>query len=141
MIVRIGPVSPGSVTLWVAYARTVLALNLASPSDPALDEPTIELLERFLDEWDELAASSAPFVWATEIESEQVEFVTHTFFRIADALAEGAKARGYPISPPEGDEFYQALVNAVIEALHQEGRSMTEFSEQLRERWPGRKEP
>lgn len=125
MIIRIGPVSPGSVTLWVAYARTVLALNLASPMDPLLDERTIELLEHFLDDWEEEATTGTEFVWSVDIDPEQIEFVTLAFFRVAGVLAEAAEARGYPISPPEGEEFYQALVNAVIDALHQQGRSMT----------------
>ncbi|HNG24147.1 MAG TPA: hypothetical protein PLC03_09300, partial [Microthrixaceae bacterium] len=45
--------------------------------------------------------------------------------------------RGFDISPSEGDEFYNALVEAVIVALeHAEDDSGVEFGEALRSSWP-----
>jgi len=142
MRVQVGPVASGSVTLWVAYARTVLAHALAR-SDPAIapvPHEAIEGFETFLTAWDEIAQDSTEFLWTADLDPEQIEFLAHAWFGLATALADEAEKRGFPLSPPEGDEFYQALVRALLDGLAQEGRSLLEFSEQLRDAWPGLKE-
>lgn len=141
MRVQVGPVAAGSVTIWVAYARTVLAQALAHPHDrgAALPEEVIAGFEAFLDEWEDLASADTEFVWIADVEAERVEFLAHAWAGIVSDLAEQAEVRGFPLAPPEGDEFYQALVAALLDALAYEGRSMMEFSEQLRDGWPGLK--
>lgn len=142
MRVQVGPVTSGGVTLWVAYARTVVAQAL-SHSDPligAIPSEAIEGFESFLGIWDELADKDTEFLWIADLDPEQIEFLAHAWFGMATALANRAEKRGFPISPPEGDEFYQALVRALLDGLAQEGRSLAEFSEQLRDAWPGLKE-
>lgn len=140
MRVQVGPLASGSVTIWVAYARTVLAQALAHPGSHApLAAEAIDAFEDFLDLWDDAARDTTEFVWSTEVDPERVEYLAHVWFRLAAELADEAEARGFPLSPPEGDEFYQALVSAVLDALAHEGRSTFEFAEQLREEWPGLK--
>ena len=73
------------------------------------------------------------------VDPERVEYLAHVWFQLAERLASEAEARGFPLSPPEGEEFYQALVSAILDALAYEGRSLLEFSEQLRGEWPGLK--
>jgi hypothetical protein len=143
MRVQIGPVDAGSVTMWVAYARTVLAQALSRPAEHRITVPpeTIEGFERFLDQWQEVAERDTTFVWVAEVDPDEVEFLTHAWFSIAGALAAEADKRGFPLSPAEGDEFYQALIAGVLDALASEDRSRQEFSEQLRDEWPGLKEP
>jgi len=136
----VGPLPSGSVTLWVAYARTVLAQALAHPgSHAALADEAITAFEQFLDAWDEQAEHGTEFHWSAEVDPERIEYLVHLWFRLAAQLAVDAESRGFPMSPPEGEEFYQALVTAVLAALTSEGRSTLEFSEQLREQWPGLK--
>jgi len=140
MHVQVGPLPSGSVTIWVAYARTVLAQSLAHPGAHApLAVEAIDAFEEFLDEWDEEASMGTEFLWSAEVDPERVEYLAHVWFRLAAQLAAEAEIRGFPLSPPEGDEFYQALVATVLDALAYEGRSTLEFSEQLREQWPGLK--
>ena len=141
MRVQIGPVSSGGASMWVAYARTVLAQAIAHPGQRAAGIPPAALqnFEAFLDEWDTIASRDMEFCWSTEIEAERVEYLAHTWFGIAAELSNEAEKRGFPMSPPEGEEFYQALVTAILTALEHEGRSTTEFAEQLRDEWPGLK--
>lgn len=142
MQVRVGPVSAGSVTAWVAYARAVLSAAAEGRADaPPVDAAAAEQLALYLQEWDALAATADPVVWTGEADPEQLEYLAHSFFRIAAALAEQAEARGYPVAPAEGEEFYQALVLGIITALEHESRSTAELSDQLRSTWPGLKEP
>jgi hypothetical protein len=142
MRVQVGPVTSGSVTLWVAYARTVLAQAL-SGSDPAVPAPApeaVEAFERYLNTWEAIAERDTEFLWVADVDAEEIEFLAHVWFGMATALAERASKRGFPLSPPEGDEFYQALLRALLDGLAHEGRSLLEFSEQLRDAWPGLKE-
>jgi hypothetical protein len=142
MQVRVGPVSAGSVTAWVGYGRTVLSrARDGTDGSPTLEPAVRDLFEGFLDEWATLARHGGDVVWVADVVPEQVEFLTHAFYRLAAHLADQAERRGYPAAPPEGDEFYQALVAAIIDALGQQDRATGEFSEQLRQAWPGLKEP
>jgi len=127
--------------MWIAYARTVIGQLLAHPDQVGASLPidVVETFESYLDQWDDLASREPEFLWVTEVDPERVEFLGKAFLTIADGLARAAEARGYPISPPEGDPFYQALVQGFLDALAQEGRSRLEFSEQLRDEWPGLK--
>lgn len=138
MQVRVGPVSAGSVIAWVAYGRAVLArARTGTEAMPAPEPDVLDLFERYLDEWRALAARGEEVLWVADVASEQVEFLTHAFFRIASYLAEEAERRGGPAAPPEGDEFYRALVAAILDALDQQDRATSEFGEQLRQSWPG----
>src|SRR5512144_1316470 len=118
MLVQVGPLPSGGVSLWIAYARTVVAQIMTHPADAdvALDPDVVEAFDRYLDEWEDLAARATVFLWSTEVEPERVEFLGRAFFSIAASLARAAEERGYPISPPEGEEFYQALVKAFLDA-------------------------
>lgn len=140
MRVHLGPVSSSSVRMWVAYARTVLAQALSQADAPPIGDEVVRNFEWYLDAWDDAAARQDEVVWVGEIAAEQLEFLAHAFYRLTAVLAEEADQRGYPISPPEGEEFYQALVRAIIEALEHEDDARAAFSEQLRADWPGYKE-
>ncbi|MCC5950745.1 MAG: hypothetical protein JJU45_01485 [Acidimicrobiia bacterium] len=139
---RIGPVPSGSVTIWVAYARTVLAQALSTGGGlPPIDPALIEEMERHLDAWEAAATPDQPFLWTTEADPERLAYLAHTFLQIVQRLSEQAENRGFPIAPVDGEEFYQALIRGIIDAFEAEGRSFASFAEQLRDEWPGLKEP
>lgn len=140
MRVHLGPVASSSTRMWVAYARTVLAQSLSRDPGASLPEEVVRSFEGYLDQWEAAAADGDELVWEGDVAAEELEFLAHSFYRLTSALAEEAGRRGYPISPPEGEEFYQALVRAVIEALELEDPATAAFSEQLRNDWPGFKE-
>ena len=141
MHVQVGPIPSGGVNIWIAYARTVIGQALVHPDQlyERLDPDVIEAFDEYLAEWEQRASASAEFLWVTDVEPERVEFLGRAFLAIAESLARAAEQRGYPISPVEGEEFYQALVKGFLDALAHEGRSRLEFSEQVRDQWPGLK--
>ena len=131
-----GPVAAASVVVWVRYARGVLD----TPGDgevPSVDPATVDAFRAYLDLWEEHAGTGDPFVWYGEVDPERLEYLAHSFARIVEHLARFTDHRGLAGAPVEGDEFYQALVFSIIDALDRHGESTHEFSEQLRERWPG----
>lgn len=138
MRVQVGPLGSSGVLAWVAYARTVVD-EATSGRHPELTlEPEVAAAFRgFLDEWQAAAEAGGEFLWATEVDPEQVEFLAHAFHHVAVALANAAERRGFPLAPSEGDEFYLALVTAFLDALGREGGARSEFAEELASTWPG----
>lgn len=132
--------------MWVTYARGVLshALSSGPTQGGSSAEPSPEVIAEFrsyLDEWYEHARADDTFIWSEDVDPEQLEFLAHTFLRIVRRLAAQADDPGFSLPPPESDAFYQSLVTGIIDALGQQGNTGGEFSEQLRDRWPGLTEP
>ena len=148
MHVQVGPVSSASVIAWVGYARAVL--GQVGRSDPAtipmVSADAVTAFERYLTTWAEVAARDATFVWTAEVDPEEVEFLAYTWFTLAGQLQAGspsgtAARRGLPTRPDASEEFFQSLVRSMLDALADEGRSLQEFAEQLRDDWPGLQPP
>jgi hypothetical protein len=138
VLVQVGPLSSGAVTSWVSYARTVLARGPGTdPAGPALDADAVAVFEQFLDEWEVRAARNPEFLWIAEVDPDQARYLSHAFFSVVSGLATEADRRGFPLAPPEADEFYRALVTAFLDALAQEGGDSSAFADELRESWPG----
>jgi hypothetical protein len=137
--VEIGPVSATSVTAWVGYARKALDEVVGEPGSDGvwIPDDTMATFAGYLDQWEGAAKGVDEFQWASEIPADEAEYLSHAFFRIASNLANRAEERGYSMAPPEGDEFYKALVVSFLAALDAEGPSSQEFSEHLRSFWPG----
>jgi hypothetical protein len=135
----VGPVSSAGVGLWIAYARTVIGGSLARPDQALvpLRPDVVEAFEDYLEQWEQAATYGPTFVWETDIDPERIAALGSAWFAIAERLASVAERRGYPISPPEGEEFYQALIAAVLDALEAEGGRHRELAEQMRGAWPG----
>ena len=148
MHVQVGPVSSASVIAWVGYAREVLGrvTGHEETGSPAVGPDAVASFERYLAAWAEIAARSPQFLWTADVDPEEVEYLAYTWFVLAGQVLAGdattARARrGLPRRPPESEEFFQSLVTAMLDALSQEGRSLHEFAEQLREDWPGLQGP
>lgn len=139
MLVDVGPVPSASVLAWTAYARVVVdeLRDLADDFPPPVDVAALDAFTRYLDEWSTVAKGGDPFRWSADLDPATVEYLIHAWFVIANRLAAGAERRGVALSPPEGEAFYQAVVNAILDALEAEGRSTAQFSDHLRSFWPG----
>ena len=133
----VGPLPSRSALAWVAYAREVLAAQEASTQISDNERTTIDDFEGFLTQWEAAARRRKSFSWSVDIDPDQARFFAHAFFNIVAGLAHTAAARGIDAAPPEGDEFYLALVNSLLDALETEGGSLASFAEDLRDRWPG----
>jgi hypothetical protein len=140
MRVRVGPLPSAGVGLWIAYARTVIGRTLVRPDElgVAISLDDLEAFEGYLEQWER--ASMAPeFDWEADLDPDEVVRLGATWMALAGVLAEEAEQRGYPMSPPESDEFYQALIGSFLVALEQEGSDYATVARQLRDDWPGLK--
>jgi hypothetical protein len=142
MRVRVGPLPSAGVGLWIAYARTVIGRAVARPDElgTRLDPSDLEAFDGFLDAW-ELASTDPVFEWESDLDPQVVARLGGTWLSLAAALSDQAEARGYPLSPPEGEEFYQALIRGFLTALDGEGGDMARLAADLRDAWPGLKPP
>jgi hypothetical protein len=137
MEVRVGPVSCASTRAWVKFARDVLAGDRRAAADATgLPHEVVDTFLAYLNTW-EAAACEDPFIWTGEVDADQLEYLAHSFLRIVDHLVNEAGRVDATGMPEESYEFYQALVSSIIENLALQGGAESEFSEQLRDRWPG----
>ena len=140
MHVRVGPLPSAGVGLWIAYARNVVGRTMVRPDELGveLDRRDIEAFDRFLDSWEQAAAGPV-FDWEADLDADVVVRLGTTWLAIAEALSGQAERRGYPMSPPEGDEFYQALIRGFLDALEGGGGDHARVAAELRASWPGLK--
>jgi hypothetical protein len=135
MRVVIGPVDGASATAWLGYARRVVdELDEMAPGECFTTPEVLGAFRGYLDSWE--AAAGDEFVWEQDIPTEQVEYNMHAFQRVTGVLAERAEREGRQ-APPEGDDFYLALLQGVLTALEAEGAASAAFAKHLAEFWPG----
>jgi hypothetical protein len=141
MRVRVGPIPSAGAGLWIAYARTVVSRAIVRPDElgVSLAPDALEAIDTYLDQWDAAAADGPNFDWEAEFEPDELVALGGAWLEIAQALADDAERRGYPMSPPEGEEFYRALVTGFLDALDREGGEYAELAVRLRLDWPGLK--
>lgn len=133
----IGPVSVASADAWLDYADEVIDdLAAMAPGECFTTPEVLEVFRAYVRSW-RSAAVGTDFLWEREIPPEQVEYDMHAFQRVAEVLARRAEEQG-DAAPPEGEDFYAALLRGVLSALEAEGPSSAAFAEHLSEFWPGR---
>ena len=136
MHVELGPIESSSVIMWTAYARTVLAQELGKRV-PILAPKVIEEFEGLLDEWDAVASRSTDFRWEGEFDTGHARKLAEQYYKLARDLDARTQARGYSISPQDGEPFYQHLIQAIVNAFEHERDDLQSFAEHLRTDWPG----
>lgn len=136
----IGPVSASSALAWLGYADEVLdELDTMAPGECFASPDVIRVFRGYVDSW-RSAATGAELLWEQDIPTEQVEYDVHAFQRVAQVLDERAEQRG-AAAPPEGEDFYLAVLQGVLAALEAEGPSSAAFANHLAEFWPGHRDP
>lgn len=134
--IRVCEVPSASVLAFVSFARWSLR-EAASEGEVELSPSVVEMIGRYLDEWEEQAGAGEAVAVSSELEVAELEYLSHAFLQVSTWATERADERGYDVSPPEADEFYAALSDAVIAALEFAGESSaTEFATVLRNNWP-----
>lgn len=133
---RLCEVSSSSAIAWIGFAREVLA-EVKSESEVFLPPETAAAIEGHLDEWETRATLGPSLSLQVDMPADELEHLGHVFLQLSRYSIEQADRRGYDISPPESDEFFAALSEAVIGALEFSGEdSSTEFATGLRDAWP-----
>ena len=139
VIVALGPLPSESVTAYTGLAREQLQQLVVDPRGAAvIDRDLLDRFEAFHDEWDRVAAEAPEFVWHRELDHEEVEWVTHGFFRVVEVVA--SLGRPADVRGP-GWTFYHSLVTALLDALEREQGSRACFACSMREAWPFLDEP
>ncbi|MFP5578223.1 MAG: hypothetical protein ACLGIZ_08280 [Acidimicrobiia bacterium] len=137
MRVVIGPVSVASATAWLDHADEVIdELAVVAPGECFTTSEVLEVFRGYLRSW-RAAAVGTELVWEADIAPEQVEYDMHAFQRVVDMRSQRAAERGR-VAPPEGEDFYLALLHGVLGALQAEGPASASFAKHLAEFWPGR---
>lgn len=135
--VQLCEVPSESALAWTCYARRAVREAVADPEGVQLSRGILSMIGRFLDDWEARALKGPTLRLSVEMHTEELESLTHAFFLLSQYATAEADRRGYDISPPEGDEFYAALSDAVIATLEFSGESSaTEFAGVLRDTWP-----
>lgn len=129
-----GPVAAESVAAFVRFGRALLHAagpGAGVPSDAA------SAFDRYLDEWEALAAdgSNADVTWTTEVEPEVAEYLVYAFYRVAKDVND--EAGDVQVVPDDATPFYWLLVGSLLRALEGEGGSHAELAADLRTFWPG----
>jgi hypothetical protein len=134
--VTVSPVPSSSALTWIEFAQAALVDELDS-DPPLIDDDLATVLRELLASWAAEAHKGPTLALAFDVPAEEGEFLVHAFLRISDRWTTDADQRGFDVSPQEGDEFYGALVEAVITALELAGdASGVEFGASLRSIWP-----
>lgn len=131
MRVEVGPLPSASALAWIRYANDVLVERAGHELGPDV----VDGFRRYLDDWRAVAEASPEFHWVATIPTDLGEYLIHAFYRLARQLSE--ERGSSPSAPPESAAFYILLVQALLDALADEGGSGSEFADHLRSFWPG----
>lgn len=138
MRVVVGPVSGESARAWLDYADAVISrLDVIAEGACYATDAMVRVFEGYVRSWRRAARGADTFVWEHDLPAEEAEFHFHAFFQVATLLAEREAEFGESLSPPEGDEFYLALINGIVVALSVENDASAEFASHLAQFWPG----
>jgi hypothetical protein len=140
MRIEVGPCPADSVLAWTGQARAVLELvrtrTIVLPF--ALPDDVLQSYTATLDEWDELASSTDPFVWAGDLEPATVRHLVQYWVNLVQYLVENADGSTIPLMPLEGLPFRDVLIPAITSALAAEPDETTHrFGELTSDQWPG----
>lgn len=134
--VRVGPVDSSAALIWIENTKRILHAVRRHPE--VLEEPVsddvFDAFGRFLDTWQEVAATNATFSWIARAEPAEVNRLVESWAVIDRLTDAGLHTLGCDWSPPEGVPFFEALSAGVLTALdsHAETRRLADV---LRPAW------
>jgi len=117
--VRVGPVPARAARAWVANTAGILAAIRRHPGivGEPVPEDVLEVFDRFLTAWGEVAARTDEFRWVARATANDVERLVE-YWALLDRLTdEQLESIGCSWSPPEAQPFFRALTAGVLEAL------------------------
>jgi CheY-like chemotaxis protein len=136
--VRIGPVDAGAARVWIDNTTKLLAALRTRPD--LLAEPVppdvLDIYDRFLDSWRDLAAGGGEFYWVAGAKAGEVERLVEEWARIDQMTDAQLADLGWHWSPPEGEPFFVALTAGILAALEQHAETR-QLAERLSQQWPG----
>jgi hypothetical protein len=111
--------------------------EVACGSQVSIPADTLAAVEGHLDEWATQATLGPNLSLQVEMPSDELKHLSHVFLKVSQYSIDKADRRGFDVSPPEVNEFFAVLSEAVITALEYSGeQSAAEFATGLRNDWP-----
>lgn len=111
-------------------------LRTQPATTPSLCAQVVDDLDAYVNQWAQASGTcNGSFRWQTEIDPDELEYVTYAFYNLDLRLCEHVGRQESVPGPPEGRTFYLVLVRALLDALAGEGAARAAFAEQLRLVW------
>lgn len=139
MKISVGPVEAASARAWTEWAREMLgALRVAPAATSVLPGEALDNVGSYLDAWADTANmdGDGSFRWRADVPAEELVYLTNSLYNLDQCLADQTDGRPGKAQPTEGRAFHVVLVEALVFALTQAGRSEAAFAGQLRPWWP-----
>jgi DNA-binding NarL/FixJ family response regulator len=134
--VRVGPVESSAALVWIDNTRQILHALSEHPEalDEVVPDDVLDAFGRFLDTWQEVAATNETFSWVARAAPAEVNRLVVSWAVIDRLTDDDLHALGCDWSPAEGASFFSALAAGVLAALdsHAETRRL---AEELRLSW------
>ena len=117
--VRVGPTSSLAARTWVDNTRCIVRAIREHPD--VLESPVppdvLDLFDRFLDAWGDVTAGTDRFLWRGQAAPEEVRRIVE-YWAVIDGMSDSQLAAlGCSWSPPQGQPFFHALTEGVLQAL------------------------
>lgn len=134
--VHVGPVDSSAALVWINNTRCILDAVRRKPDvlDHEIPHDVFDTFTRFLDTWNDVAATNPTFVWVARADTAEVNRLVTSWAAI-DRLSDDALHRlGCDWSPPAGEPFFRALTAGILDAMaaHEETRRL---ADELRPAW------
>jgi CheY-like chemotaxis protein len=115
--VRVGPIDSEAARVWIDNTTTIIGALRSHPEVVDVPADVLDLFERFLDNWREIAWANDEFTWVARASVTEVRRVIEHWVTVNALTDEQMAALGCHWSPPAGAPFFEALVEAIGTAL------------------------
>ena len=134
--VRIGPVPSAAAAAWITNATEVLEAVRAHPEvlDQEVSPEVFESLARSLRVWADIAGASDEFFWAARANPKEVSVLLDGWAAIGRIPEDRLAELGCTKVVPEGRPFFEAVTQAILEAVQRFDASSA-LAETLKRQW------
>lgn len=134
--VRIGPVPSAAAAAWISNATRVVETVRTHPEvlDQEVAPEVFEALSRSLRVWADIAGASDEFFWAARANPKEVSVLLEGWAAIGRIPEERLAELGCTKVVPEGRPFFEAVTQAILEAVQRFDASSA-LAETLKRQW------
>lgn len=134
--VRIGPVPSAAAAAWITNATEVLEAVRAHPEvlDQEVSPEVFESVARSLRVWADIAGASDEFFWAARANPKEVSVLLEGWAAIGRIPEDRLAELGCTKIVPEGRPFFEAVTQAILEAVQRFDASSA-LAETLKRQW------
>ena len=123
--VKIGPVPSASALAWIDNACCVVEAIRDNPAllDRPIEPEVFDAFGRFLQVWKDIAGTNDEFFWAARADPASVGVLLEAWAAIGRVPRERLAELGCLAAVPEGRPFYEAVTEAILEAVERHDAS------------------